>query len=227
LKTFICLLTLGLYFGTIYKFIGTLLVIQSETYKFAVFKMKKYMKFFVTIALICTFSISIAQQLKIGYTNIEYILTFMPEAKQMEQTLKNYEQKLTEQLSIKQSYAQGKLDTYLKLKEEKKLTSQQDEEMQKELIKLDDEIKKFAQASENDLMLKREELLKPITDKLQKAIDDIAKEEGYTYILNSTNSSGVATILHGPEQHNITEKIMKKLGITVPVAPEKPKSGGK
>lgn len=161
-----------------------------------------------------------AQNLKIGYTNIEYILTFMPEAKQMEQTLKAYEQKLSEQLAVKQSYAQGKLDTYMKMKEEKKLTPQQDEDMQKELLKLDDEIKKFAQSSENDLFLKREELLKPITDKLQKAIDEVAKEEGYTYILNSTNSSGVATILFGPEQYNVTDKIMKKLGITVPVAPE-------
>jgi|YNPMSStandDraft_2_1061718.scaffolds.fasta_scaffold00280_2 outer membrane protein len=180
------------------------------------------MKFLASLTvLLSVFSLNIAQTLKIGYTNIEYILTFMPEAKQMEQTLRNYEQKLTEQLSIKQSYAQGKLDTYLKMKEEKKLTAQQDEEMQKELLKLDEEIKKFAQASENDILLKREELLKPITDKLQKAIDEVAKEEGYTYILNSTNSSGVATILYGPEQHNVTEKIMKKLGITVPVAPEK------
>ncbi len=186
------------------------------------------MKFFVTITLLLSiYSLNFAQQLKIGYTNIEYILTFMPEAKQMEQTLKNYEQKLTEQLSIKQSYAQGKLDTYLKMKEEKKLTAQQDEEMQKELLKLDEEIKKFAQSSENDLMMKREELLKPITDKLQKAIDDVAKEDGYTYIFNSTNSSGVATILYGPEQYNVTDKVMKKLGITVPVAPEKPKTGGK
>ncbi len=184
------------------------------------------MKFFVTITLLLSiYSLNFAQQLKIGYTNIEYILTFMPEAKQMEQTLKNYEQKLTEQLSIKQSYAQGKLDTYLKMKEEKKLSAQQDEEMQKELYKLDEEIKKFAQASENDLMMKREELLKPITDKLQKAIDEVAKEDGYTYIFNSTNSSGVATILHGPEQYNVTDKVMKKLGITVPVAPEKPKTG--
>lgn len=184
------------------------------------------MKYFVAIT-ICfwAYSWNVAQTLKIGYTNIEYILTFMPEAKQMEQTLKSYEQKLTEQLAVKQSYAQGKLDTYLKMKEEKKLTAQQDEEMQKELLKLDDEIKKFAQASENDIMLKREELLKPITEKLQKAIDEVAKEEGYTYIFNSTNSSGVATILHGPEQYNVTDKIMKKLGITVPVAPEKPKSG--
>ncbi len=178
------------------------------------------MKFITILSILLALNASsFSQQLKIGYTNIEYILTFMPEAKQMEQTLKNYEQKLTEQLSIKQSYAQGKLDTYLKMKEDKKLTPQQDEEMQKELLKLDDEIKKFAQASENDLMMKREELLKPITDKLQKAIDEIAKEEAY--IFNSTNSAGVATILHGPEQFNVTEKIMKKLGITVPVAPEK------
>ena len=39
--------------------------------------------------------------LKIGYTNAEYILSNMPEAKQIEADLKVHEQQLTDQLSAK------------------------------------------------------------------------------------------------------------------------------
>ncbi len=175
----------------------------------------------IVLTLICLLSISYAQALKIGYTNIEYVLAFMPETKQMETVLKSYEEKLGQQLGVKQQYAQGKLESYYKMVDEKKLTPAQDEEMKKELIKLDEEIKKFSAEAESQIMGKREELLKPISDKLQKAIDEIAKEGAYTYILNNTNSAGVSTILHGPESDNITEKLVKKMGITIPVATDK------
>jgi len=171
-----------------------------------------------------------AQNLKIGYTNVEYILTFMPETKQMESTLKTHSSKWEQQLGIKQAFLEQKMQEYLQGVEQKKFTQQQEDEKKKELQKLDEEIKKFANDAENDILLKREELLKPVSDRLQKAIDDVAKEGGYTYILNSTNSAGVSTILFGPEQDNITEKVMKKLNITVPVAPDKTKpntNGGK
>ncbi|MCZ2356360.1 MAG: OmpH family outer membrane protein [Bacteroidia bacterium] len=174
----------------------------------------------VFLAVYCyALSSLFAQSPKIAYTNIEYILTFMPEAKQMQQQLDVFEKKLSEQLSVKQSYAQGKLEEYYKLVEEKKLTHEQDEARKKELLKLEDEIKKFTSDSEAQLLTKKEELLKPIIDKLQTAINTVAKEDGYTIVLNSSNSTGVSNILYAPESDNITEKIIKKLGLNLAPPP--------
>ena len=47
--------------------------------------------------------------LKIGYTNAEYILSNMPEAKQIEADLKDYEQQLSTQLESKSKDFQAKL----------------------------------------------------------------------------------------------------------------------
>ncbi len=63
------------------------------------------------------------------------------------------------------------------------------------------------------MLAKRQELLEPVLEKLQAAIDAVAAEQGYTYILNQSTGSGVSVLLHGPEEADITEALMKKLGI--------------
>ncbi len=157
-----------------------------------------------------------AQEVKIGYTNIELLLAYMPEAKQVEQQLEAYQKKLGEQLKVKQDYGQERLSEYMERKEADDLLPEEDEKFQEELKQLDAEITKFASDGEQKLLAKREELLAPVLEKLQKAIDDVAKENGYTYVLNQTNSSGVSTILYGPDENDLTELIMKKLGINIP-----------
>jgi len=157
--------------------------------------------------------------LKIGYTNLEIVLSLMPEYAQVEKELQLFEQKLLDQLKVKQEYAQMKLEEYQTLFSEGKLTPEQQKQMEQELLKLDKEIREFTQQSEQKLLEKRNEKLQPIIEKLQKAIDDIAKEEGYDYILNASNMTGISPILHAPPEHNITQKLLKKLGIDLPTEP--------
>lgn len=153
------------------------------------------------------------KSLRIGYTNLEVVLSYLPEAQQVEQQLRTYERKVIEQLNIKQSYLQTKVEEYTELKQAGKLTAAQEEERRKEIMKLDEEIKRFQEESEQNYLKKKAELLQPIIDKLQKALDELAVAEGYDYILNNSNSTGVAFILHGPKEHDVTEKLLKKLGV--------------
>lgn len=175
------------------------------------------LKTFVLAAVLSIFAFSgINAQVKIGYTNIEYVLAVMPEAKQVEQTLGVYQKKLAEQLQTKRQFAQQKFDQYLKDKEANKIPPAQEEQIQKELTDLDQEIQNFAMESENKLLAKREELLLPVLEKLQDKIDAVAEANGYQYILNQTTSTGVSTILFGPEENDITLDLLKALGIQVP-----------
>ncbi|MCB9231725.1 MAG: OmpH family outer membrane protein [Bacteroidia bacterium] len=168
------------------------------------------------LALLMALSTTGFAQVKIGYTNIELVLAYMPEAKQVEQTLATYQKKLAEKLQIKQQFAQTKLQEYMELREANKLSPTEDESRQKELQQLDQEIQKEAADAEQKLMQKREELLLPVLEKLQNKIDEVAKSNGFTYILNQTTSTGVSTILFGPEENDITEKLMTALGIQIP-----------
>ncbi|MCS6790250.1 MAG: OmpH family outer membrane protein [Bacteroidia bacterium] len=151
--------------------------------------------------------------LKIGYTNIELVLSYLPEAQQVEQQLRTYEKKVIEQLNIKQGYLQTKIEEFSELKQQGKLTAAQEEEKRKEILKIDEEIKRFQEESEQNYLKKKAELLQPIVEKLQKAISELAAAEGYDYILNNSNATGVAFILHGPKSDDVTEKLLKKLGV--------------
>ncbi len=159
---------------------------------------------------------SLFSQIKIGYTNVELILAYMPESKAVSQQIATLEEKLMQQGEAKRKYFQTKYDELLELDEKNQLAPDQKELAMKELEKLQKELQDFASTSEEKLMAKREELLVPVLEKLQSSIDATAKENGYTYILNQTNSSGVSTILYGPEENDITELIFKKLGIQIP-----------
>jgi Skp family chaperone for outer membrane proteins len=74
--------------------------------------------------------------------------------------------------------------------------------------------------AEQKMLDKRAELFQPISDKLQKAIDDLAQKEGYDYIFNNSNATGVAFLLHAPKEHDVTKRLLQQLGIPVDSLPE-------
>lgn len=160
---------------------------------------------------------SVNAQVKIGYTTVELLLNYMPETKAINKQLETYEQKLAEKLQIKQRYYQSEAQTYMEKEQTNKWTTPAEKEAkQKELAKLEQEIQTELQNAEMDMMRKRNEGLGPIQEKMQAAIDAVAKEGGYTYILNNAMGTGIPTMLYGAETADVTDKIAAKLGITIP-----------
>jgi len=70
-------------------------------------------------------------------------------------------------------------------------------------------IEDYRQAAEQKIDAKRAELLKPIYDKARKAIEDAAKEKGYTYVIDG--SSGI--LLVSPAGDDLMPAVKAKLGI--------------
>lgn len=164
-----------------------------------------------------TATVSMAQTaapLKIGYTSVEYVLSQMPESKQIESQLKDYSTQLKNQLDAKQTDFRTKLEAYQKGGQAMPDPVRADKE--KELQNLQQSMQEFQQNAEASLQQKQQALLKPALDKLQKNIDAVAEENGYTYILNSDGASPV--LLHGPKDGDVSDLVLKKMGVT-PGAP--------
>jgi len=150
--------------------------------------------------------------LKIGYTSVSYVLAQMPESKQIESQLKTYSAQLEAQMKTKYTEYQTKGEAYQK--GASTMTDVVRADKEKELQNLQQSIQEFQRNADQSLQQRQQTLLKPALDKLQKAIDDVAKENGYTYVLNSDGDSPV--LLHGPEDGNISDIVLKKMGITPP-----------
>lgn len=153
--------------------------------------------------------------LKIGYTNAEYILSNMPEAKEIEAELKDYETQLTAQLESKSRDFETKLAEYQRTAENMIPEVRADKE--RELQGLQQSIQKFQQDAQTSLGRKQGELLQPAFDKIQKAIDEVAKANGYTHVFNSGQPEvGLNILLYARDEDNISDLVLKQLGIEPP-----------
>jgi len=149
-------------------------------------------------------------QSKVGHVNFQEIILLMPEYTMaateydlyqaaLEDNLKQKEEQIMEVQKNYQMESQKKptpnktkLDIYMKLNE----TYQQEYQM-------------MQQSTQDSLKAKMAELVAPIKKKVEAAIAEVAKEKGYSHIID--NSYG--TLIYADEADNIDAAVKAKLRI--------------
>ena len=149
---------------------------------------------------------------KIGHADWDFIFGQLPESKQIENELKTHGTQLDNQLKAKYSEYQTKLNTYNGMPATTPDAIKKDKEG--ELMQLQESIQKFQQEAQSSLQKKETDLMAPVFAKVGKAIEDVAKENGFTYVLAPQAVGGGDIVLYGDEQYNISTLVLKKLGIT-------------
>ncbi|MEM6641492.1 MAG: OmpH family outer membrane protein [Bacteroidota bacterium] len=152
-------------------------------------------------------------QLKIGYTNVEYVLSLMPEAKQIESELGAYEKQLSSRLEAKYKDYQTKLGEYQQ--NGQSMAEEVRADIENELLSMQQSIQSFEADAQQRLVNKRNELLQPAFEKIGTAIESVSKENAYTHVF-SMNSGGLSILLYAREEDNVTNLVLKKLGIDPP-----------
>jgi outer membrane protein len=172
-------------------------------------------KLFITaLALFLGLGVN-AQNFKLGYTNIEFILQNLPDSKDIQAKLsvekgqyeKLYQEKLADAQKLLEDYQKNgaSMSAVIKADKEKTLQNKQNE------------LQELQQNSEAALQKKQQDLIEPVMTKIQTAIDAVAKENGYTFVLNSDAGYGTTpVILVAPESDNITNLVFKKMGVAIP-----------
>jgi outer membrane protein len=112
-----------------------------------------------------------------------------------------------------------KLDEYNQAGDNVPVAVKQNSE--RELQQLQANIQKFEEDSQAELQKRNSTLLGPVQEKVGKSIEDVAKENGYSLVLsNQINYADV--ILYGDEKLDISDLVLKKMGITPPPATQTP-----
>ena len=70
-------------------------------------------------------------------------------------------------------------------------------------------IQEFQENAQKQLQEREAELLKPIIDRAKKAIEDVAREGGYTYVFDS----GTGALLYQQDSEDLMPQVKKKLGL--------------
>jgi len=172
--------------------------------------MKKIIKISFLFFAMAMMTLNVQAQ-KYGYINSDAILASMNEVKQMQPELESLQtqlqkkgQQMVEALQQKSTKAQQKL-------ERGEMSPLEQQTMQEELQKDQQGIMAFEQEMQETIMKKRQSLLEPILEKVNTAINEIAKAQGYTMIFNGSPAVGV--LLYVDESSDITPAVKTKLGL--------------
>lgn len=153
-------------------------------------------------------------QTKIGYINFQNLVTADPQFKNIQTQVDQYQQQFIETMKGMQTELQTKGNDY----ETKKgtMTDAQRTKTEAELQDLNKRIQDLNQQASQQVQQKYSELTKPLVDKWKAAISQVAKEKGYTYVVDSSQTE----LLVAPETDDLMAAVKAKVGVS-PAAPAK------
>src|SRR5690606_7110220 len=169
--------------------------------------MKTIKALLLAVIVTTSFSAFAQKSVKIGHINSNELLAAMPERDGVQKEIEDYAAQLTTTMdAMRKEYEtkvadfQSKQDVMTDIIRDNKI---------KEITDLEKRITEFQKTAQADLQKKEEKLLQPIIDKAKQAIDDVAKENNYTYILDSS----LGVVLYSVDSDDILPLVKKKLGI--------------
>lgn len=161
------------------------------------------------LALLFCANLSAQNAPKYGHMNLGNLLELMPDTKKANDALKIFADRLTAIDDSLGRTLQAGAEALQKEYDAGLLTPIQAQQRQAELQKQQEYLQKFEQDAQQQVSAKREELLKPILDKVDEAIRAVAKENGYAMIFDT--SSGA--MLFAADTEDVTAMVKSKLGL--------------
>jgi len=167
--------------------------------------MKLFKNLLVAIALFFAFNTVQAQS--VAHIDSEKLLMAMPETEAMNTELKKVQQTFADDYNAQATALQAKLKKYDT--EAATQTDAKNEERRAEVNKLQQKLQKYGQTADQEIQKKRFDLLKPIVEKAQKAVQDVAKAKGIKYVFDSAPGKGLIVF----EGEDLLSAVKAKLGI--------------
>ena len=147
-------------------------------------------------------------EIKIGYVNSNQIMAEFEPVRDIQIELEKEQRKLEIEFnrilenidSLRQGYERQRL-----LMSDERRQNREQEIMNLERTAQEFQMNKFG--PEGDITRMQNKKLQPVLEKVQSAIDIIAKERGFDYILDAMTGS----ILYALPQYDLTEDVLKEL----------------
>jgi outer membrane protein len=169
--------------------------------------MKKTLIAIVACLFLCGGSAMAQKNLKFGHINSNDLMQIMPgrdsaqtvlqaEVTELENTLKTMQAELERLYNDYQANQSGWTELIRNTK-------------QREIQDMGARVQEFQENAQKSLQQREQELLQPIIDRAKKAINDVAAEGGYSYIIDSSSPS----ILFAQDSDDIMPQVKKKLNL--------------
>ena len=170
--------------------------------------MKKIIAIFVLAAGLV--SGTVQAQTKFGFIRVDEMVSLMPELKKIDTLLLSYQ---NDSLPRTYNYLLSQYQYYDSVATDSvKQTAVVRQQAARQRADYLGELQNWQSSAQQLIEAKQNALLQPVYDKVLKAIDEVAKEKGYTYVFNRE------ALLVGPPVDNLLQQVADKLKVKVPVA---------
>jgi outer membrane protein len=165
----------------------------------------------VALIAVAVVGLTAAKAQKIAHISLDSLVNMMPETKTAKDMAQNYLKDLEKTVSTMSTEYDSKLQAYQQ--DAAGMSDLVRRTKEEELMGLQKRIEDFRMQAQQDYQRKSGELTAPIMDKAKKAIEAVAKEGGYKYVLDT--SAGY--VLYSEPSEDILMAVKKKLD-TMPAA---------
>src|SRR5450432_501238 len=170
-------------------------------------------KLIVSVAVMALGMYSASAQTKIGFIDTDELIGVMPEAAKVDGELKEYQASLVQQGQDMGKEADEKAAQFVK--DSAKMTPTMKEIKRTEILGLYQKVQNWNQTAQDMYTQKAQEKIAPIRSKAFDAIKAVAKEKGYSYVLDASTS----VLLVSPPSDDLMPFVKAKLGIKETATP--------
>jgi len=167
----------------------------------------------LVLALALIFGTGFANSQKYAYIDSDYILDEMPEYAEAKEKLDKLADRWTKEIEKRYDVLKMKKDNFAR--EEVLLPEEEKKKRAEEIDKLETEamqMQKTRFGVKGDYFSKRQELIKPIQDRVYDAMQVVASRKKYVMVFDKANQSN---LVYADGKLDISNLVLKELGINV------------
>ena len=152
---------------------------------------------------------AMAQSFKFAHINNDELIQSMPEYDSATKKLDNYRKELVNALELMTVELNTKNEAYQK--ESKNLSDIVKQTKEQELMDMNKRIQDFQTNAQTQLQNKQTEVFQPIYARVDKAIKDVGKDNGFLYVFDT--AKGALLYFDEAKSTNVMSLVKTKLGV--------------
>lgn len=156
-----------------------------------------------------------AQDVRIGMVDAGEVLSEMPELTSVQDQLEGFANRKRRQFAQMESqFVQARQEFEQKVAV---ISEQARQNEQQQLSEMAAELQQFQQEYQQELMMRQEELISPLRDRIMDAINEVAADMNLAYVVNRMVNNGDMVVLYASDEmrnnFDITDRVKSRMGI--------------